>query len=620
MAKSKELCGSCCKGSQPIRKSFNECRLCACGAPFFSQIVVESNLPTSRRCLIEIPREFIEDHGYRFDKMDKTVILEEEDGDSEVYRVKIGGNNFVGFGFEWRDFVQAHNIGIGQTVVFTLVRNSRFLVQIYKPSVEQACPALIAPKVEVEDDDDDIEICQAQDWMAAKASRSSTTYPVLASEVKVEHVFSETSTDPNTRELEKQGGIDAKGKQKCGIVPKVEADSEIINGGYSVQPTPPKEFHVFTASVREGREERVERSQASPHCSSTDDYEDNEDSDSTSDSSYSPHGDTRRNPKRGVSSGSETVDEDEDGVEDGVEDELVSSTVGRRGKRLFSEGSSNGDKTRGKRVRPSDMDPSPNDEVERNGTRSGLLVEGSLIKKHGHEWHKAGTKRGRTYVSKRRPVTEAEKMETLERARQVPINNPSFLKQLHKDSCYRSLKLFPPTVFYRDNMISATKGSYKATLEDESGNKWTTRIMGMKIFWKHFTLDHNLEQDDVVVFELMDSRHESVRFLVHIFRVVDIKKTHTGKAGWAIHYDVVDGTKKQYFEERRRLLKAQGLDKQKKQKHKQTDGSSSNPKSDAEIDKMLQKEKPTPSSPNASRTQVELRTTWKRPMTRIKRT
>jgi hypothetical protein len=53
MAKSKkELCGSCCKGSQPIRKSFNECRLCACGAPFFSQIVVENNLPISRRCLI----------------------------------------------------------------------------------------------------------------------------------------------------------------------------------------------------------------------------------------------------------------------------------------------------------------------------------------------------------------------------------------------------------------------------------------------------------------------------------------------------------------------------------------------------------------------------------------
>lgn len=104
-------------------------------------------------------------------------------------------------------------------------------------------------------------------------------------------------------------------------------------------------------------------------------------------------------------------------------------------------------------------------------------------------------------------------------------------------------------------MVSATKGSYKASLIDQEGKTWSTRIMGMKIFWKHFTLDHYLEEDDVVVFEMTDPRPESVTFLVHIFRVVDVKMTLTGKEGWAIHYDVVEGTKKQYFEERRRLLK-----------------------------------------------------------------
>ena len=79
----------------------------------------------------------------------------------------------------WRDFAQAHNIGIGQVIVFTLVARSRFLVQIYKlgnPSskatkpqtsanveLEQAraVPPLVTPKVEV--DDDIIEVCAAQD-------------------------------------------------------------------------------------------------------------------------------------------------------------------------------------------------------------------------------------------------------------------------------------------------------------------------------------------------------------------------------------------------------------------------------------------------------------------------
>jgi hypothetical protein len=101
-------------------------------------------------------------------------------------------------------------------------------------------------------------------------------------------------------------------------------------------------------------------------------------------------------------------------------------------------------------------------------------------------------------------------------------------------------------------MVSNTKGSYKAVLEDECGDEWRIRIEGIKIFWKHFTLDHSLEEDDVVVFELVNPKPGSVRFLVHIFRVVDIKKPQMGKKGWALYYDVVEGTKKQYFEERRR--------------------------------------------------------------------
>lgn len=435
----------------------------------------------------EIPMEFMEDHGSKFDK---TVTLEEED--SEVCRVKIGGNLFVGFGFDWRDFAESHNIGIGQVIVFTLVARSRFLVQIYKPGnpssiapksqtsasveVEQGrnVHAPVAPKVE---DDDDIEVCVAEDWLEAKASRSKAANPILPCYVKVEKVFSETSSGGQASGAPgKHGKVDVKGRQKCGIVPKTEnvlegmdvsdgiveasdssrrkrkfggADSASIHG-HSLRRTPPNKCPVLTTPAAEVRD------QASPGGTSSDNAE-NGDSDasspSTSDSAWSPgnscSGDGRkRSAEKYVASSdsnTEEEDDDEEDVEDanGVEDDRVLNKITGK-KRLFVEGSSSLDQVKRKRGRPptkmkteTDL---PNGDDGMNG-RSGLLVEGYIVKRHGHDWHKAGTKRGRTYVSKRRAVTEVEKVKTLEKARQVQISHPSFLKQLHKDCCYRSLQL-----------------------------------------------------------------------------------------------------------------------------------------------------------------------------------
>lgn len=96
------------------------------------------------------------------------------------------------------------------------------------------------------------------------------------------------------------------------------------------------------------------------------------------------------------------------------------------------------------------------------------------------------------------------------------------------------------------------KSSYMGTLVDEKGNAWRSRVRRTEIFWGNFALDHYLEEDDVVVMELVDSRLKSLKFLVHIFRVVDVRMTLTGKAGWAAHYDIVDGIKKS--DVRRQLL------------------------------------------------------------------
>lgn len=55
----------------------------------------------------------------------------------------------------------------------------------------------------------------------------------------------------------------------------------------------------------------------------------------------------------------------------------------------------------------------------------------------------------------------------------------------------------------------------------------------------------------MLVFELTDAREGHITFLVHIFRVVDVKVTLTGKEGWSSHYRIVEGTKKEYWKDLR---------------------------------------------------------------------
>ncbi|CAM6106007.1 unnamed protein product [Calypogeia fissa] len=163
-----------------------------------------------------------------------------------------------------------------------------------------------------------------------------------------------------------------------------------------------------------------------------------------------------------------------------------------------------------------------------------------------HHWADPGTTRRKTYVSKRRPITSAEREGVLEAAKACPITHNSYLRQLEKDNCYRALVLAIPAPWWREDMPQ-TKKSYKGTLvdEDEEGGSWQMRVRGREIFWRNFSLDHRLEEDDVVVMELVDPRIKSLKFLVHIFRVVDVKMTVRGQAGWAHHFTVVDGIQKE---------------------------------------------------------------------------
>jgi len=286
--------------------------------------------------------------------------------------------------------------------------------------------------------------------------------------VKVEKVLSETSSGqaiqtPDVTVNEQQKRIIAPNDLERmdisdGIVEvsdssrrRKKLDSEIIHEGHSLRGTTTRRALRY--------EHPVLKTQASPQAStreSSSDSEENGGSDassaSTSDSAWSPgkshshHGTKRSAANYAAYSDSNTEedeDEDEEDGEDGVEDDQVLNKFAGK-----KRPSSSLDEMKRKRGRPSvkivkpETDLASADDDETNGTTTaGLLVEGYIIKRHGHDWHKPGTKRGRTYVSRRRPVTESEKVKTLQKARQVQIKHPSFLKQLHKDSCYRSLKL-----------------------------------------------------------------------------------------------------------------------------------------------------------------------------------
>lgn len=107
----------------------------------------------------------------------------------------------------------------------------------------------------------------------------------------------------------------------------------------------------------------------------------------------------------------------------------------------------------------------------------------------------------------------------------------------------------PPAAFAKD-YLPRDSGRYKVTLMDDEGETWNATLYLGKLFWKNFTLDHYLEEDDVVVGELTDNRPASITFLFHIFRVVDINITERGKEGWNKHYTVVKGTKREWARKR----------------------------------------------------------------------
>ncbi|MCO5610484.1 hypothetical protein L7F22_064722 [Adiantum nelumboides] len=133
------------------------------------------------------------------------------------------------------------------------------------------------------------------------------------------------------------------------------------------------------------------------------------------------------------------------------------------------------------------------------------------------------------FISKRRPVSDEERQIALLAAKKFKSNRPHLLKLMKQSHVYRGFWLGLDTDFSVQYLPSQIQ---EVALLDTSGKSWSARWLGARNGlsggWRKFSLDHGLEEGDVCVFELLDSK--KIVFKVHIFRVVPLRIEIPGRA------------------------------------------------------------------------------------------
>lgn len=125
-----------------------------------------------------------------------------------------------------------------------------------------------------------------------------------------------------------------------------------------------------------------------------------------------------------------------------------------------------------------------------------------------------------TLVSNRRPVSPDEVMKAYESARSFTSEHPSVVVVMRESYVCRGFYLNLPTTFVKEHLPNHSR---KLKLWSPNGEPWIVNYVacngygGLSARWSAFAIAHNLEVDDVCVFELF--RKYEMR--VHIFRVVE---------------------------------------------------------------------------------------------------
>ncbi|WOK95481.1 B3 domain-containing protein [Canna indica] len=152
--------------------------------------------------------------------------------------------------------------------------------------------------------------------------------------------------------------------------------------------------------------------------------------------------------------------------------------------------------------------PSYRDQVEDTELRS-YRKRYSRSEQKGREY----TGRVASYEEHARAVEKAEELQS-----NLNPSYPSFIKSMvrsHVSSCFW---LGLPTRFCKEHL---PPNELKMVLEDENGTEYDAVYIGSRTGlsggWRGFAMDHNLEDGDVIVFELT----EPARFKVYIIKAID---------------------------------------------------------------------------------------------------
>lgn len=128
-------------------------------------------------------------------------------------------------------------------------------------------------------------------------------------------------------------------------------------------------------------------------------------------------------------------------------------------------------------------------------------------------------------VSQRRPVSQAEKEKALNAAKAFKTNQPAFKKIMMKSNVYKGFWLSFPSSFAAEYLPSEIQ---PVTLMNPAGKEWRAKLLGCRSNpglsggWKRFSIDNQLEEGDVCIFELIDRM--KLCFKVHICRVVGLNE------------------------------------------------------------------------------------------------
>ncbi|KAJ1689514.1 hypothetical protein LUZ63_013669 [Rhynchospora breviuscula] len=135
-------------------------------------------------------------------------------------------------------------------------------------------------------------------------------------------------------------------------------------------------------------------------------------------------------------------------------------------------------------------------------------------------------------LSKRRPVTEKEKLNAQKAAQSFASKNPYFVIRLKSSHIYsRSMTLRLPAEFSR-RFLPRSKTEVVLHVSGNS-NTWSVAYLAyvadrdqLSRGWSSFVRDNSLEEDDYCAFELV----KSAEFFVHIFRVSEVPPLSPSRA------------------------------------------------------------------------------------------